>query len=90
MISGGPWDIVTFLQSLVSPNPANERNFLIQNICLQVMVFTSFCITYDQIERQNGAFRLSRMIKTALADFLGHPTSRAGADALRAYAWLSP
>jgi hypothetical protein len=57
------------------------------------MVFTSFCITYDQIEKTRTAerdFLSTPMIKTALADFLGHPTSRAGADALHADAWLSP
>jgi hypothetical protein len=53
------------------------------------MVFTSFCITYDQIEMTRTTergFLSTPMIKTALADFLGHPTSRADADALRAYA----
>ena len=92
MIYGDPWDIVTSLQSLVFPKPANERNFHIQNVRLQVMVY-EFCIIYNQIELTRTAergFPSIPMIKTALADFLGHPTSPAGADALRAYAWLSP
>jgi hypothetical protein len=54
------------------------------------MFFTSF---WHQIEME-GTAELGSLsilvIKTALADFLGHPTSQAGADALRAYAWLSP
>jgi hypothetical protein len=54
--------------------------------------FMSFCIIYDQIKmtRAKRGFPSIPMIKTALADFLDHPFSRAGADALRAFAWLSP
>jgi len=35
-------------------------------------------------------FRQYSTIKTILAGFLDHPTSQTGADALRAFAWLSP
>jgi hypothetical protein len=48
---------------------------------------------YDQIEMAKTAernFRQYSAIKTILADFLDHPTSQTGADALRAFAWLSP
>jgi hypothetical protein len=40
--------------------------------------------------RPKRGFPSIPMINTALTGFLGHPFSRAGADARRAYAWLSP
>ncbi len=80
------WNLLPVLLDL-----ANERNFFIQNICYRTWFFQNFALTTKSMAKTAGlGFPSIPTIKTALADFLGHPTSRADADALRASAWLSP